>query len=325
MAGSREEITVSAFIIGARNVGKNALLAREIENTFSPYSLPIDSFRSKTYILKDDAQDEGIKRVIANFYKTPRSKGTLYSTDRWRSVDVFYAVYDINSRSSFSHITEEFLPAFRNSYSTGKIVLIGTKIDEDEAKRVVSSEEGRKLAEDHGMLFFEVSAKTGANVNLAFQKSMVDTASHKKSKQRQNAAELRANIPRLSRLNWILSQIGSAAVAVIAAIVWPFRKLYEGACWLGNKILVFLTTKSNAAVRAEHNNIRQQADDAIVKQRQAQLALLKLQQQQAQPPQYVPPVAAQEQQDARQADDLPPPYDEKAEEVRNLLERSRRR
>jgi GTPase SAR1 family protein len=47
------------------------------------------------------------------------------------------------------------------------IVLCGNKADL-ESDRVVSSDEGRGLAEEYGVQFFETSALTGANVETMF-------------------------------------------------------------------------------------------------------------------------------------------------------------
>lgn len=45
-------------------------------------------------------------------------------------------------------------------------VLVGNKCDKDD--RVVSIEEGEKLAQEHSVPFFEASAKTNQNVNEIF-------------------------------------------------------------------------------------------------------------------------------------------------------------
>ena len=55
------------------------------------------------------------------------------------------------------------------------IVLIGNKCDlEDE--RQVTTEEGQELADAYGLSFFETSAKTDVNVNMAFNSSLEEIA-----------------------------------------------------------------------------------------------------------------------------------------------------
>lgn len=46
-------------------------------------------------------------------------------------------------------------------------MLIGNKCDLEE-QRAVSKEEAEKFAADHGMTFFEVSAKTATRIDAAF-------------------------------------------------------------------------------------------------------------------------------------------------------------
>lgn len=45
-------------------------------------------------------------------------------------------------------------------------VLVANKCDR--ADKVIDTERGRALAEQHGLAFFETSAKTGLNVNNVF-------------------------------------------------------------------------------------------------------------------------------------------------------------
>ena len=50
-----------------------------------------------------------------------------------------------------------------------KKVLIANKIDKPENEKKVDSERGKALADQHGLLFFEASAKNGVNVNTIFE------------------------------------------------------------------------------------------------------------------------------------------------------------
>lgn len=51
------------------------------------------------------------------------------------------------------------------------MVLVGNKTDLNE-RRVVSTDEGKELADKLGISFYETSAKTGENVEKVFQDSL---------------------------------------------------------------------------------------------------------------------------------------------------------
>ena len=49
------------------------------------------------------------------------------------------------------------------------IAIVGNKID-DESRRIITMDEGTKLAQDNELFYCETSAKSGAGLNLLFQK-----------------------------------------------------------------------------------------------------------------------------------------------------------
>ena len=78
-------------------------------------------------------------------------------------------VYDVSSRESFVKI-EDWLNELE-TYSTNHDLikmLVGNKCD-IQGERMVSREEGQKLARKYQMMFIEASAKTKEGVNVAFE------------------------------------------------------------------------------------------------------------------------------------------------------------
>lgn len=76
-------------------------------------------------------------------------------------------VYDITRRETFNHLTRWLEEAKQNANANMVIMLIGNKSDLD-ARRQVTTDEGKKFAQDHGLIFLETSAKTAQNVEEAF-------------------------------------------------------------------------------------------------------------------------------------------------------------
>mmetsp|Transcript_16802 Transcript_16802/g.65629 ORF Transcript_16802/g.65629 Transcript_16802/m.65629 type:complete len:209 (+) Transcript_16802:262-888(+) len=75
-------------------------------------------------------------------------------------------VYDINDKESFEKAKRWLNELYKAGSSNMVIVLVGNKHDLPE--REVEEEEGRKFAEEHGLTFFETSAKTSHNVDEVF-------------------------------------------------------------------------------------------------------------------------------------------------------------
>ena len=74
--------------------------------------------------------------------------------------------YDVTDQNSFKNIRNWIKQIEANAQTNVKRVLVVNKCDKPD--RVVTEEEGRKLADDFGMNFFETSAKTNQNVNEVF-------------------------------------------------------------------------------------------------------------------------------------------------------------
>ncbi|MBD3350151.1 MAG: GTP-binding protein [Candidatus Lokiarchaeota archaeon] len=77
-------------------------------------------------------------------------------------------VFDITRRESFQHILD-WKQEVDQVIPDKPFIIVGNKIDLAD-ERVVSKHEGEELAKSLGVLYYETSAKTGENLNVAFRK-----------------------------------------------------------------------------------------------------------------------------------------------------------
>merc|ERR1712032_142818 len=86
-----------------------------------------------------------------------------------RDASAVMVVYDITNRTSFANTSTWIENVREQQGPEATIVLVGNKADLSE-NRAVSTAEGEELARKAGMTFFEVSAKSGQNVEELFEK-----------------------------------------------------------------------------------------------------------------------------------------------------------
>ena len=74
--------------------------------------------------------------------------------------------YDVTYEKSFSIIPNWFKVVEQKGHNNCCTILVCAKSDRTD--RIISEEEGKKLAEKLDIKYFETSAKTGENVNEVF-------------------------------------------------------------------------------------------------------------------------------------------------------------
>ena len=162
-----EEYTMifKIILIGDSGVGKTNLLSRYINDTYSDTTkstvgvelackiLEINSTKVKIQIW-DTAGQERYKSITKSYFKG--AKGALI-------------VYDISIKQSFNNVDKwiDDLKEFGEDCTC--ILLVGNKCDLDNIRQV-SMDEVRKKAEQYNVGFCETSAKTGKDVDVAFQR-----------------------------------------------------------------------------------------------------------------------------------------------------------
>ena len=73
-------------------------------------------------------------------------------------------MYDITDRESFTSFDKLFEEVEKNVKNNFPRIIVGNKIDLKE-KRQIKEEEGKNFAENKRMAFFEISVKTGENLD----------------------------------------------------------------------------------------------------------------------------------------------------------------
>ncbi|KAM9852094.1 protein ENTREP3 [Aulostomus maculatus] len=151
------------LLIGDSGVGKTCLIIRFAEDNFnSTYisTIGID-FKVKTI----DVDGKKVKLQVWDTAGQERFK--TITTAYYRGAMGIILVYDITDEKSFENI-QNWMKSIKENASAGvSRMLLGNKCD-IEAKRKVSKETGEKLAKDHGIRFFETSAKSSINVEESF-------------------------------------------------------------------------------------------------------------------------------------------------------------
>ena len=149
--------------LGNQSVGKTSIIHRFIYDSFDDTyqaTIGIDFMSQKMYVedkiiilnLWDTAGQERFKSLIPSYIKDSA---------------VAIVCYDVTSRESFQSVDKWIEDARALRDDDVLLILAGNKSDMGD-RRQVSTEEGEEYAQRMNLLFFETSAKTGANIKTLF-------------------------------------------------------------------------------------------------------------------------------------------------------------
>ena len=163
MSSETSEYIFKVIIIGDAGVGKTSLALRYAKDTFREeyiVSLGVNFLYKETEI-------EGHKVRIQIWDTGGQERFSALRPKYYEGADAGVICYEITSKSTFESV-KKYLEEIRRYCGDIPIALVATKIDLED-RREVSSEEGKKFASEHGLSFFETSAKEAINVNDVFQ------------------------------------------------------------------------------------------------------------------------------------------------------------
>lgn len=163
--------SVKLVLLGEAAVGKSSLVLRFVSNDFQENKEPTIGAAFLTQ--KCTIGERTIKYEIWDTAGQERfaSLAPMY----YRNAQAALVVYDITKPASFIKARHWVKELHEQASKDITIALVGNKYDlvaddndTDESLRKVSVDEGRALAEEEGLLFFETSAKSSYNVNEVF-------------------------------------------------------------------------------------------------------------------------------------------------------------
>ena len=149
------DITIKLLLIGNTFVGKTLIVQKFLDNTFSKTTMTTIGVDLQYKVL--DINGKKVKYLIWDTAGEDRMKTMTYAY--YRGCHVVLIVYDVTSKKSFENVTTWVECVDKFAKSNVLRILVGNKTDLED-KRVISKEEGKKLAEENGLKFYEISAKT---------------------------------------------------------------------------------------------------------------------------------------------------------------------
>jgi small GTP-binding protein len=150
-------------MLGNSGVGKTSIVLRLSEKIFKKMTTP--TVGSGTFD-QQIATSKGLVRLT--IWDTAgeeryKSFAGLYSQEATAGILVF----DVSDKESFGDIADWIRLFQDNAEKTAVLVLAGNKVDLIE-QRTVTGDEARAFAANQGIEYFDVSAKTGENIDRLF-------------------------------------------------------------------------------------------------------------------------------------------------------------
>ncbi|XP_018790965.1 PREDICTED: GTP-binding protein Rheb homolog [Bactrocera latifrons] len=168
-------------MMGYSSVGKSSLCIQFVEGQFvDSYDPTIENTFTK--IARVNSQDYEVKVVDT----AGQDEYSIFPVQYSMDFHGYVLVYSITSQKSFEVIKiiyEKLLDVMGKKYVP--VVLVGNKTDLHQ-ERMVSTEEGRKLAESWRAIFLETSAKQNESVADIFHRLLISIESENGNPQEKS-------------------------------------------------------------------------------------------------------------------------------------------
>ena len=187
---SKFEFQIKILIIGDSGVGKTNFIFQFTEGKFTPIYVTTVGFDFKTKIIN---LPKSKKTVQLQIYDTAgQERYMALSKSLFQKVQGIIIMYDITNRDSYENLPIWF-KAVNETISNKTIILVGNKVDLSKEQRIVTEEEGEKLAKENKISFYEASSCTGENVDNIFMR-MTEKIYKRLMDEKSDNANMRINL-----------------------------------------------------------------------------------------------------------------------------------
>lgn len=161
------------LLIGDSGVGKSCLLIRFADDRYDESyisTIGVD-FKIRTIELDEDGSKKTVKLQIWDTAGQERFR--TITSSYYRGAHGIIIVYDCTEKETFENVRQWLEEIERYAFDNVNKLLIGNKSDLTERK-AVDTAVAKEFADQHGMPFFETSAKNATNVEQAFTQMAVE-------------------------------------------------------------------------------------------------------------------------------------------------------
>ncbi len=161
-----DELVYKVLLLGDSSVGKTCFLLRYCDKSFQEAHLSTIGldYRLKSMTLQND------KNIKLQIWDTAgQDRFRAITKNYYKGANGIILIYDVTNKQSYENV-KNWLTQIKEEANPNVIIyLAGNKIDVEEDQRVITTEDGQKIADEYKLPFKETSAKNGINVNEIFQ------------------------------------------------------------------------------------------------------------------------------------------------------------
>ena len=161
------EYEIKICLLGDVNVGKTSIASRFCKNSFNEKYINTigGAYQQQNIILNN-----GTKMKLHIWDTSGQDRFRAMTNLYYRDAQVAILTYDVTNEQTLDNLSY-WLDELNDKVGQDNMLLFlaGNKIDVEASGKKVPTSKGKQFAEEHNMIFYETSAKTGAGVKELFQ------------------------------------------------------------------------------------------------------------------------------------------------------------